>query len=275
VRESVIDDLCAYYEVDATTCVERCRDWEAWSVKEWQATSRQTPEAIADFYHTTVSWSFDLLWYAYLQAEDAVYPTSVAACRLLPPPGPDARCLDFGSGVGDSAQLLARLGYAVDLADVSQTLLAFARWRLERRGEQARYIDLNEESLPVSAYQVVLAKDVLAHIPDFAGTVARLHRALRPGGLLIANFDTRTPSPENAWHLYDDDLPLRWTLQNAGFEPIHRLDGFLYVYRRVRPSGPAHALRRLRNAFLYGPPRRLYRRARTIARALMSAARRR
>ena len=73
-----------------------------------------------------------------------------------------------------------------------------------------------------------------------------LHRALRPGGVLLTNFDTRPASPENAWHLYSDDLPLRRTLQDIGFVQLENLSSRLFVFRRVRPTGMAHLVRRAR-----------------------------
>ena len=121
-----------------------------------------------------------------------------------------------------------------------------------------------DERLPVNSYHAIVAKDVLAHVPDYVETVTTLHRALKPGGLLVTNFDTRPVSKENAWHLYDDDLPLRRSLQNIGFEQIDAVDGYLIVYRGVRPTGLAHLIRRARNAVLFGPPRRLYRRAKVL-----------
>lgn len=269
VRAAVLDDLSTYYQLDPDECVRRCVNWEAWSVEEWNRRDRSTDEAIRDFYNSTQSWSFDLLWYAYLQAVGVLYPTPVVAARRLRPAREAPRCLDFGSGVGDTAQLLLALGYTVDLADVSRTLLAFARWRLERRGQQAAFLDLNDVTLPANTYDAILAKDVLVHVPDFADTVRMLHRALRPGGLLLTNFDTRPPSPENVAHLYADDLPLRRTLQDIGFEQVDTLDGYLIVYRRVRPAGAAHLVRRARNAVVLGPPRRLYRWARPRARRLL------
>jgi SAM-dependent methyltransferase len=266
VRAAVLDDLSTYHNLTPEECVQRCVNWESWSVDEWRGKDRSTADGLRDFYNTVQSWSFDLLWYAYLQAVGHHYPTAVVASRLLRPPSRAPRCLDFGSGVGDAAQLLIGLGYTVDLADISKTLLAFARWRLERRGQRAGYIDLNDTPLPVSTYDAILAKDVLVHVPDFTETVTMLHRALKPGGLLITNFDTRQPTPENAWHLYDDDLPLRWTLQNVGFEQVQGVDGYLIVYRRVRPAGLAHLIRRTRNGILFGPPRRVYRQAKHAVR---------
>ena len=269
-RAAVLDDLSAYYQLDPAECVERCINWEAWSVREWSEADRSTPEGMRAFYNSTKSWSFDLVWYAYLQAVGAMYPGAVIASRALLPPTQAPRCLDFGSGAGDLAQLLTVLGYSVDLADVSRTLLNFARWRLERRGQAAGYLDLNDTSLPEGEYDAVLAKDVLVHVPDFEATVRDLHRALRSGGLLIASFDTRPPSPENAWHLYSDDMQLRHTLQDVGFEQVGSMDGHLFVYQQVEADSPAHLIRKGRNAVMFGPPRKLVRQMKLLARQASS-----
>ena len=259
VRASILDDLSTYYHLDPDECVRRCVNWEQWSVEAWQERPRDSIDGLTDFYNTTESWSFDHIWAAYLQAEGAVYPAAVVAARTIPKVSRRLRCLDFGSGVGDMGHLLGALGHEVDLADVSQTLLAFARYRLERRGPQAGYVDLNASTLESGKYDVVIAKDVLAHVPDFRATVTMLHRSLRPGGLLLTNFDTRPPTPENAWHLYADDLPLRRTLQDIGFVQLANLSSRLFVFRRVRPEGLPHVVRRVQNAVLLGPLRHAYR----------------
>lgn len=274
IRASILDDLSTYYHLDPDECVRRCVHWEQWSVEEWRERPRDSSDGLTDFYNTTESWSFDHIWAAYLQAEGAVYPASVVAARTIPRVSRSLRCLDFGSGVGDMAHLLGALGHEIDLADVSKTLLAFSKYRLERRGQQAGYIDLNDTVLEPNRYDVVIAKDVLAHVPDFDATVSMIHRSLRPGGLLLTNFDTRPASPENAWHLYDDDIPLRRTLQDIGFVQLENLSSRLFVFRRVRPVGLPHLVRRARNAVVLGPLRRTYRDSRGVLRDLLSRARR-
>jgi glycosyltransferase involved in cell wall biosynthesis/SAM-dependent methyltransferase len=255
-RAAILDDLSAYFGFSPEECVQRCVNWEEWSVREWQARARDSAEALAEFYHSTQSWAFDLLWYAYLQAEGYAYPVSVAIALTLPPPRPGMRHLDFGSGVGVTSQLFQVLGYETELADISTSLLAFARFRYERRGLRARQIDLNVEQLESGRYDVITAIDTLVHVPDIVATARELHRALKPGGLLFANFDVRPPTPENAWHLYADDLPLRWALQRAGFEPEENLDGMITRYRRVEPHGPAHLARGARDIVLLRSPLR-------------------
>jgi SAM-dependent methyltransferase len=173
--------------------------------------------------------------------------------------------LDLGSGVGVTAQLFSSLGYDVTLADVSSPLLTFAQWRLEQRGVKADYIQLPAE-FPDASYDLITALDVMAHVPDVAETARRLHRSLRRGGLFVANFDVRRRSRRNAWHLYEDDLPLRWAVQKAGFTPVTLIDGILWIYRADSPTGlawrlrtalawvrlaspPARGLRQIRRAF--------------------------
>jgi SAM-dependent methyltransferase len=262
VRAAVLDDLSSYSGLTPDQCVERCRNWESWSVDEWFASDRSDKDGLTNFYRTTESWAFDLLWYAYLQTVGYAYPTSVLALRATAGQGQGRAHLDFGSGVGVTSQLFAKAGYETTLADVSTSLLDFARYRFSRRGEAARFIDLNDEKLETGRYDVITALDTLTHIPDLAEVVASLHGALRPGGWLITNFDVRPPSKENAPFLYEDDLDLKAMLHSAGFVPSGRF-GWFVTYRRADPSDTAQQLRRLLDRlFLTSGPRRAIRRGR-------------
>jgi SAM-dependent methyltransferase len=256
IRASVLDDLCEYFGFSPEDCVSRCVNWEEWSTQEWQSAHRTRTDGRSEFYRTVQSWAFDLLWYAYLQAEGYMYPVSVAIAQDLNGHPDGQNHLDFGSGVGLTSQLFSRLGYTSDLADISQTLLAFSAFRLRRRFESARFIDLNKCALEIGRYDVITAIDTLVHVPDVRSTAAILHAALKPGGLLFANFDVRPKTPENAWHLYDRDLPLRWTLQRVGFEPEESYDGMITRYRRVEPSGFSHVVRGARDTVLIRSPLR-------------------
>ena len=262
LRTAVLDDLASYFKLDAAECLRLCRDWESMAEEEWAQQGSATA-----FWRTTMATAFDVLWHAYLQAEGYVYPMSVVIANRLPagrlPPGqPGMRHLDFGAGAGVTSQLFARLGFATELADISTSLLSFARYRLTRRGVSAHYIDLNSESLESEQYDVITALYTLVHVPDIAATARLLHRALKPDGVLFANFDVREPG-DQPWFLYHDDLPLRWELQRAGFEPEDRFDHRMIRYRKVDPVGLAHRARGLRDAaLLRGPLRPAYRQVR-------------
>jgi hypothetical protein len=102
-----------------------------------------------------------------------------------------------------------------------------------------------------------------------------LHDSLQPGGVLFANFDVRPATPENAWHLYSDDLPLRWELQRACFEPEYSLNGMITRYRRVERHGIAHVARGARDVVLLRSPLRpAYRILKGYRRALRARIRR-
>ena len=270
-REGVLGDLAEYHAISRDEALDLCLDWEETSVAEWEAAPRDDAEGVAQFYATVRSWSFDLLWYADLQGRGHGYPESVIVADRVGAPGAGpGRLLDLGSGAGVTAQLFATLGYEVTLADVSEPLLEFARWRLERRGVDAGYVHLPAD-LGTDAFDLVTALDVMVHVPDPYETAQRLHRALRPGGLLVANYDVRRRSRHNAWHLYEDDLPLRWAVQRAGFAPVALVDGLLWVYRAVPTEG---ARWQARSAFawlrLASPPARALRRIRReLARAAL------
>ena len=265
VRDGVISDLAGYYHLSPAQVIERCLRWEADSIEEWQAAPRDTTAGLAEFYNSVESWSFDLLWYAYLQTAGYGYPGSVIVADHVGRVPSHGRMLDLGSGVGATAQLFASLGWDVTLADVSATLLAFAQWRHERRGVKATYLHLPDD-MPAAAYDLITALDVFAHIPDVSETAGRLHRALRPGGLLITNFDVRRRSDANAWHLYEDDLPLRWAVQRAGFTPVELIDGAIWVYSAEPTDGAAARLQLvLAWVRLASPPARALRKARRFA----------
>jgi SAM-dependent methyltransferase len=265
VRDGVIGDLAEYHRLTPQQVIERCLHWEEESVQEWQAATDLT-----GFYNSVDSWTFDLLWYAYMQSAGHGYPETVIVADQLGLAPADAAMLDLGSGVGVTAQFFAALGYDVTLADVSTPLLNFARWRLERRGVKATYLQLPAD-LPEDRFDLITALDVMAHVPDAAETAQRLHRALHPGGVFIANFDVRRHSPQNAWHLYEDDLPLRWAVERAGFVPVKLIDGILWMYKAGPTTGAGW---RLRKAFawwrLASPPARALRALRrTLARAAL------
>jgi 2-polyprenyl-3-methyl-5-hydroxy-6-metoxy-1,4-benzoquinol methylase len=256
VRDGVIDDLADYYHLTPEQVIHRCLHWEDESVQEWRASSPDTPEGLAQFFNSVESWSFDLLWYSYLQTVGFAYPKHVVVADRLPPPAPNARLLDFGSGVGVTAQLFAALGYDVALADVSAPLLVFAQWRLEQRGVKATYIQLPAQ-LPEASYDVITALDSFTHVPDPLQTARELYQATRPGGYLVVNFATRRPSERSAWHLYDDDLPLRWAIERTGYVPVHYIDNRVWIYQALPTTGAPWQLHKARAWLrLASPPAR-------------------
>ena len=106
VRDGVVSDLARYYNLTPEQVVDRCLHWEDDSVKEWRSASSRPTTKVAEFYNSVTSWSFDLMWYSYLQTEAYGYPEHVIIADQMPLPD-GARVLDFGSGVGVTLQSFA------------------------------------------------------------------------------------------------------------------------------------------------------------------------
>jgi SAM-dependent methyltransferase len=242
VRTSILQELSDYHGYTPEECLRRCLHWEDWSVEEWAAADRTTREGIQEFYQSVQSWAFDLMWYAYLQSTGDGYPASVIAARFAKSIGTARDHLDFGSGTGTTAQLFVRLGFRTTMADISEPLLKYAAWRMDRHGDRAAQIHLTAEKLPTDAYDVITALDTLVHVTDFDETARDLNRAVRLGGYLLANFDIREDAHGSQWHLYNDVYDVEHRLRAAGFVRTHDFAGITNCYRAVDPTRPAFKL---------------------------------
>ncbi|HEU5157988.1 MAG TPA: class I SAM-dependent methyltransferase [Streptosporangiaceae bacterium] len=93
-------------------------------------------------------------------------------------------CLEVGAGAGGAAEwLLDRVGPGgrVVAADLEVGRLG----RLAERGVEVLRNDLRSEELPAESFDLVHARMLIQHLQDRETAVARLIRALRPGGWLF------------------------------------------------------------------------------------------
>ncbi|NLU68145.1 class I SAM-dependent methyltransferase [Streptomyces sp. HNM0574] len=132
-------------------------------------------------------------------------------------------CLEVGAGGGSVAQWLARrvAPHGTVLAtDVDPRHIASAP------GLTVRAHDLERDPLPENAFDLVVARLVLQHLPGRRAVLAKLVRALRPGGVLqIDEFDTSYEPPllapdEESAELYSAFLRAKSdALRAAGGDP--------------------------------------------------------
>jgi ubiquinone/menaquinone biosynthesis C-methylase UbiE len=155
--------------------------------EEWAQQNPESPEDVAAFYDRTDTTIPLLLWW---HGTD-IGPSwaAVSASSVFQAVGA-RRILDFGSGIGSTALLLAHDGFEVVLADVARESLRFACERLQWRGHHPTPVDLIDGSLDqIDAQSVhgVVALDVFEHLPDTAPAIASLDRVLAPGGVILHN----------------------------------------------------------------------------------------
>lgn len=233
--ESALAELSAYFHVDKDEARRRCEHWEQDSVVEWEQKDRSTDEGLLEFYQTTQSWIYDTVWYHAKQCSGEQFPESVAIAYGLRHLQPGSM-LDFGAGPGSTGMYFHHLGWQVSLGDISTTMQEFAKWRLEQHGVPATFYELTQQELPADAFDLITAVDVVAHIRDWRYQLARIHHALREGGMFVFNIDARQQAPENQWHLYQHHYPMLRPMAWSGFDPAGRIE-FFYVYRKDSGRG--------------------------------------
>lgn len=131
------------------------------------------------------------------------------------------RVLEIGGGTGYQANLIARLGVAVDSIDVAPP----------SSGESYFPVRIYDgRTLPFAndSFDVVFSSNVLEHIPDIHKTLSEIHRVMKPSGLAIHIL----PTP--AWRI--------WTSLSHYIHIAQRLGGMVVGRRKMATSGQAGTL---------------------------------
>lgn len=136
------------------------------------------------------------------------------------------RVLDLGCGPGFYAEWLAARGFDVDAVDASARMVALAASRPGVSARQARFDDIDA----VQAFDGIWANFALLHAPraNIAGHLARLHRALKPGGLFHIGMKLGTgegPDKIGRFYAYYGEDELEALLGAAGFSITARHHG--------------------------------------------------
>lgn len=107
----------------------------------------------------------------------------------------DARCLEIGPGAGSLAKWMAGQAGPSGRVTAIEINPRFLTGRTEFDVVQG---DIREVSLPAHSYDVIHARYVLLHIPDFRAAMANMLSALKPGGFAVLEEpDFTTAKPVN------------------------------------------------------------------------------
>ena len=113
----------------------------------------------------------------------ALHWLAKARGALVPPPArPGAELLDMGCGGGLLAPHVPP-GYRHVGADLSETALAVAA----KHGVDPVRADVADLPFEDASFDVVVAGEVLEHVPDLEAVVAEACRVLKPGGTFVCD----------------------------------------------------------------------------------------
>lgn len=168
--------------------------------------------------------------------------------------GPDSRILDVGCSGGATLRRLEEDGYtAVTGIDLSPEAVS----RCRARGLANVYaMDAQRPDFPDQSFDLILASDILEHVPDEGAAVHAWYRLLKPRGVLIA----LVPAFMALWSPHDEAnhhhrryrlRELRSRLEAAGFE-THRASYWNFLL--FLPACVVRGLQRLIPALGRGSP---------------------
>lgn len=140
--------------------------------------------------------------------------------RDLPDSG---RVLDLGCGPGHHAAAMASTGLQVDAVDGSAEMVAIADAQPGVSARQAQFDAIEN----VDHYDGIWANFSLLHAPraDLPAHLARLHRALKPGGVFYIGMklgEGEGPDTIGRFYVYYTQEELEQHMQDAGFTPTER-----------------------------------------------------
>jgi len=237
LRASLLKEVATYYQVSDLADIDRSCDLAVDTLKsEWEETVDSRQRSSIESFYETKTHIYDLMNWHTLRDDSG--PLAYVVALQIARAHRVRSCLDFGSGVGSGGLLFSHVDIDTTLADISTTLLDFARWRFDRRRLPACFVDLKDMPLPESSFEMILAMDVFEHLVDPVEVVQRLWRAMKPGGLLFARIHAAV-DPSHPQHVVEDFGPTFARMEQLGFMEKWR-DRALWghiLFQKLDPTG--------------------------------------
>jgi 2-polyprenyl-3-methyl-5-hydroxy-6-metoxy-1,4-benzoquinol methylase len=154
----------------------------------------------------------------YFLFENAIHAHQIDdfVMQLLPP---NAKVWEFGGGTGNISLALAARGYQVSYTELNSLQKDFVAFRAHKHGLVINIIDSWAQK-SANTFDLVLAVDVLEHIPDYQTVLIELCETVKPGGLLWET-SAFEQDAKNCTHHIDDAHDYKKMLTLHGFERLY------------------------------------------------------
>jgi 2-polyprenyl-3-methyl-5-hydroxy-6-metoxy-1,4-benzoquinol methylase len=188
-QNEYVEDVMAFTKTTREQVRDRMKKGSEPLKEEWLAWEKHGPmteERITAFYKQTANYIYELgEWHLFVAGKRESDMQLVEDMRVK---YKAKNVLDFGGGVGMVAIPIARAGIDVTLADLDGTSLDFAAFRAKRHSIPLKIWKTDvEKQAPDKKYDVILALDVLEHLPRevLNEAVDRLIALKHPGTHII------------------------------------------------------------------------------------------
>ena len=218
LETSLIKEGAEYFGVTPEQFEGRARQSTAALKETWEKeVDPMDAGSIEAFYDASEHYIYELMWWHTLKED--LSPLAYVVGLEFAKKEQGRQYLDIGAGVGAGGLLFRQEGFDVFSADISSTMLRCCQWRFQRRGEQAKLLDLKTESLPENAFDFVTAMDVFEHAADPLTLVDDLARTIRSQGCLFGRVHC-APDPARPQHIVSDFTPTMERLKDQGFQQV-------------------------------------------------------
>lgn len=206
LKTSLVSELATYEGADDVDALWRRISRATLTMKEeWEASIDSNDRAAVEkYYDDSQAMMDELVWWHTL--EDDLSPLAYVVALEFAKQRHCRSYLDFGTGIASGGILFGCHDFTVAVADISPSLLRFARWRFELRQMDADVVDTSSQTLPDGAYDFITAMDVFEHLTDPVETAEMLWRTLRPGGFLFGRFGVEEDE-NKPMHIVEDFNP--------------------------------------------------------------------
>lgn len=180
-------------------------------------------DQLVSFYQKTDAFLFETLVYNRSSIKRDLRKLVLRFAQKYCQRGGEAlRVLAYGDGLGIDSCYLASAGYSVDYFEVSRKCIDFACILKDQLDLQFRVLN-DPEQLMDGGYDLVIALDVLEHVPNPPALVKQLAGRLKAGGALIVSapfwyVDPAVPTHLASNKVYSGDL--KSLFAPAGLTPV-------------------------------------------------------
>ncbi len=184
LKETLIKENIDYLKWNREQVLSRWGEKGTEKTKEkWEIEKPKTEKEIKNYYNTLRLYIPELSSWHALSKNIALM--KIIDFMLLCKKNKKKIFLDYGGGIGSNVIFFNHYGFNSTLADISNEMLNYSKWRIKRHMKNVDFIDLKEKSLPINAFDCATCIEVLEHLIDPLSAMKKIHKSLKIKGLIL------------------------------------------------------------------------------------------